>query len=69
MGDSTTHPIFSMLLTHTTSGSPVDGVAIGPCFGICANNMGLKAVTNDMNTFPRMLRIMRISNFFGTQSP
>ena len=23
MGDSTTHPILSMLLTHTTSGQPV----------------------------------------------
>ena len=23
MGDSTTHPILSMLLTHTTSGRPV----------------------------------------------
>ena len=30
MGDSTTHPIKSMLLTHTTSGPPVPWLAILP---------------------------------------
>ena len=35
MGDSTTHPIFSMLLTHTTSGPPVDGVARALLWDLC----------------------------------